>query len=113
MRPWTKACPLLGGVAAAVDVDHAAAGGAGVGDAHLGEAVLADGGEGGGFAFAVAADEAGVAQADELALVVGRDGDAVVVEVDDESVHLGHAAEIVRGSPCGGAGAPGPRCSRG
>ena len=87
--------PAFGGVAAAMDVDHAAARVAAVGDAHLDEAVLAESAKGEGFGLAVAADEGGVLHADELAFVVGGNGDAIVVEVHDESVHFRHAAEIV------------------
>ena len=81
--------PAFGGVAAAIDVDHAALGGGALGDAHLVEAVLAQDGQRGGFRLAVAADEArrgrrlaGALDPHELALVVGRHEHAVIVEID-------------------------------
>ena len=94
--------PALRGVAPPIDMDHAAFGGGAPGDAHLVEAVLAQHGEGRGFALRVAPDEAGGGgaltlslDADELPLVVGGHEHAVVVEVDRQRVDALHPAEIV------------------
>ena len=75
----TKRLPAFGGVAAPIDVDHAAFGGGALGDAHLVEAVLAQHGErprlrrrGRGGRSWRWRHRPGSLDADELALVVRR-----------------------------------------